>query len=86
MNGITRGRSGVVAGTRVQGMEDKQENEIHHSDLTSVLRVPLKVCIVSSSKRQPLSHITLEESRSKDGVEDSLTEPATKISAAESAL
>ena len=64
----------MVAGTRVQGMEDKQENEIHHSYLTFVLRVPLKVCIVSSSKRQPLSHVILEESGSRDGVEGDLTE------------
>ena len=64
--------------TRVQGMEDKQENEIHLSDLTFVLRVPLKVCILLPSKRQPLSHVTLEESGSRNGLEDDLIEPATK--------
>jgi len=67
-------------------MEDEQENEIHLSDLTFVLRVSLKVCILSSSKRQPLSHVTLEECGSGNGVEDDLTEPATKICAAKSAL
>ena len=67
--------------TRAQGMEDKQENEIHHSDLTFVLRVPLRVCIVSSSKWQPLSHVTLEESESRDGVEDGLTSQPRKCAA-----
>ena len=65
-------------------MEDEQENEIHLSDLTFVLRVSLKVCILSSSKRQPLSHVTLEGG-SRNGVEDDLTEPTTKICAAKSA-
>jgi hypothetical protein len=59
-------------------MEVKQENEIHLSDLTFVLRVPLKVCILLPSKRQPLSHVTLEESGSRNGLEDDLIEPATK--------